>query len=184
MIATIGTSAGGRSDDDVATTATTAAPATSEAPAAGTDGTAAPAKPKTTTATRVDAQKEDKESTIGGEGVRFSGYTATVHKAAFQQSVCDFETDGYVVAEVTVVNRDDATQPFSVSDWSLQTPQGQVLDFHHVGRHDRAIWQPCGWRQGVGQGRLGGRGGEGRFHAIIYKPDAFDAARGIWSMTV
>ena len=130
---------------------------------------------------RVDAQREDKERDIG-QGVEISGYTATVSALAFQQSVSDFETDGYVMADVNVFNRDDKAQAYSISDWKLQTASGQVLDPTFV--TSEILRSGDLVTGGTVAGRVPFKVGteKGDFY-LIYKPDAFDAARGIWKVT-
>src|SRR5664280_507224 len=58
---------------------------------------------------RVDSQPKDHEATVG-QAVEFSGYTTSVDSAAFQQSVNDYQKDGYVIASVTIKNRDAKAQ--------------------------------------------------------------------------
>lgn len=183
VLGMFGSLAGGDEEEDAstATTDTTAAVTTEATEAAGPEATTGP---KAATTTRVDAQDEDHEATIGGPGVRFSGYTTTVAAASFRQSVSDFEDDGYVVADVTIVNRDDKTQPFSIADWKLQTPGGQVLDVTFT-----SVDQLEAFGNLVQGGTVSGKvvwkvGAEKGPFVIIYKPDPFDAARGIWPLTL
>lgn len=130
---------------------------------------------------RVDSQRADKERNIG-QSVELSGYTATVTAAGYQASVSDFEKDGYVVTDVTILNRDDRAQSYNTFDWKLQTPSGQVLDptFTTVDQ--------LGSGDLVKGGSVGGKvvfevGAEKGDFYIIYKPDAFDSDRGIWKVT-
>lgn len=131
---------------------------------------------------RADQQREDQEVAIG-QPVKVSGYTATVSSAGFQQQMSDFEDKGYIVAEVTVVNTDDKAQPYNTFDWKLQTPNGQVIDpgfttADQLGSGDLV-------KDGTVSGKVVFEVGQtkGDFF-IIYKPDAFDAARGLWKVTV
>ena len=131
---------------------------------------------------RVDAQREDKERNVG-QSVDISGYTATVTAGAFQQSLNEFQKDGYVVADVTIANRDDRAQAYNLFDWKLQTPTGQVID---------PTFSIDGGMLGSGDLVKGGSvtgkttfkvgADKGDFY-VIYKPDAFDSARGIWKVT-
>ena len=134
---------------------------------------------------RVDAQREDKERNIGGN-VEISGYTATVSAAKFQQTVSSFEEDGYVVADVSILNRDKKTQRYSLSDWKLQTSSGQVLDPAYVTGIKPALGMGGDLVNG---GTVSGKvvfevGSQTGDFYLIYKPDLFDAARGIWKVTV
>lgn len=130
---------------------------------------------------RPDSQKEDQERNIG-ESARLSGYTGTVTAASFKQSVSDYEKDGYISIDVTIENRDDKAQPYNTYDWKLQTPNGQVID------PTITTGQTLGSGDLVQGGKVSGQvvfevgATKGDFY-IIYKPDAFDAARGIWKVT-
>jgi hypothetical protein len=105
-----------------------------------------------------------------------------VTAATFQRSISDFEKKGYVVAEVTVKNRDTKSQPYNVFDWRLQTPGGQVIDPYFGG-------EQLGSGDLVPNGEVKGKvffevgDVKGDFY-LIYKPEAFDASRGIWKVTV
>lgn len=130
---------------------------------------------------RVDAQREDKERNIG-QSVELSGYTATATALAFKQSLSDFEKDGYVMADVTVLNRDDRAQSYNLFDWKLQTTSGQVLDptftsGESLGSGDLV---KGGTVSGTVPFKVGPEKGD--FY-LIYKPDPFDSARGIWKVT-
>lgn len=130
---------------------------------------------------RVDTQREDQERAIG-EPVRLSGYTAVAVSAAFEEQLNDFATEGYVVVDVTVVNRDDTTQPVNPFDWRLQTPAGQVLDITFLGDNFAGSDLVTGGSiSGQVVFEIGGTRGD---FFLIYKPDPFDAARGIWKVTV
>lgn len=125
-----------------------------------------------------DAQREDKEAPLG-QSVQLSGYTATVAKAQFQQTLSEFEKKGYVVADVAVTNRDNRAQSYNVFDWKLQTPAGQVIDptftsMQQLGSGDLVqggnVAGKVIWEVGAAKGQ----------YLVIYKPDPFDAARGLW----
>lgn len=128
-------------------------------------------------------QKEDQEAAIG-QSVRLSGYTATLTSAQFRPKLSEFEEDGYLVADVTVANRDNRAQPYNVFDWKLQTPAGQVIDptftsEKQLGSGDLiqggTVSGKVIWEIGVTT--------KGQFK-VIYKPDPFDAARGLWTVAV
>ena len=157
-----------------------------EKPAAGSPAAKAAAKPAAANRLypgRVDAQKEDQEFAVGGSA-RLSGYTATVKTASFKRQLNDFQTDGYVVASVTVLNRDDKTQTYNMFDWKIQTPNGQVIDptfsidNNQVNSGDLVSG---GSVSGTVTFEVGSTKGQ---YFIIYKPDPFDAARGIWGVKV
>ena len=76
---------------------------------------------------RPDIKKDDIERNMGGS-VETSGYTATVTEAGFQQSLNQFEEEGYMVAQVTLLNRDTKAQSFNTFNWKLITPQGTIVD--------------------------------------------------------
>lgn len=132
---------------------------------------------------RVDSQSEDQERNMG-EGAELSGYTATVASAGYQPSVSTFEEKGYIVAEVTILNRDEKAQSYNYYDWKIQTPSGQI--------HDPSFTAAEGALDSgdmVSNGNVAGKvvfevGSEKGDFYIIYKPDPFDAARGIWKVTL
>lgn len=138
--------------------------------------------PDTVATGRADRQKEDQEVAVG-RSVQLSGYTATVMAASFRPTISEFEEDGYFVADVTITNRDDKAQPYNTFDWKLQTPNGQVIDPTFTSE------KQLGSGDLVKGGSVGGKviweigASKGEF-IIIYKPDPFDAARGIWKVTV
>lgn len=138
--------------------------------------------PDTVATDRADRQREDQEVAIG-DNVRLSGYTATVTAAEFQPTLSEFEDGGYLVAEVTVENRDDEAQPYNTFDWKLQTPNGQVIDptFTSVEQLGAGDLVQGGTVNGSVVWEIGAAKGD---FFVIYKPDPFDAARGIWKVTL
>jgi hypothetical protein len=130
-----------------------------------------------------DAQKEDQNVAIGEE-VRLSGYTTTVSSATFQPEISDFEKDGYIVADVTIANRDDKAQSFNYFDFKLQTPGGQVIDPDFTSM-DGLLESGDLIKGGTASGKVVWKVGaaKGDF-IVIYKPDPFDAARGLWKVTI
>ncbi len=131
---------------------------------------------------RPDAQEEDQQAQLGGS-VQLAGYTATVNSAEYRAQISDFETDGYLVANVTIENRDDRSQSYNTFDWKLQTPNGQVIDptfvtEEQLGSGDLveggSVSGDVVWEVGDVKGR----------YFLIYKPDPFNAARGIWGVTI
>lgn len=130
-----------------------------------------------------DSQKEDQNVAIG-DSVELSGYTTTVKSAVFQPEVSEFEKGGYVVAEVTIANRDTKSQAYNPFDFKLQTPEGQVVDpsFSSIDGQLHAgdlikggsVTGKIVWQVGATKGDF----------FVIYKPDPFDAARGLWKVTI
>ncbi len=130
---------------------------------------------------RPDVKRKDVERNIG-EGAQLSGYTATVTKTAFQQQLSQFERNGYMVADVTLLNRDSKAQSYNTFDWKLITPQGTIID-------------PCLCGKQLGSGDLVNGGTvngqliwevgvqKGDFY-VIYDPPGFDEARAVWKVTV
>ena len=130
---------------------------------------------------RGDAQSKDHERNIG-QGADLVGYTATITSAGFQQSVSQFEKNGYVVLDVTVLNRNDGPQPYNAYDWKLQTPAGQVIDpgvttGQSLGSGDLVSG---GTARGTVVFEVGGQKGD---FFVIYKPKDVDSSRGIWKLT-
>jgi hypothetical protein len=147
---------------------------------AGGSGTTAAATAGKLYPGRPDVKKKDVERNIG-EGAQVSGYTATVVKAAFQQQLTQFEKNGYMVADVTLLNRDSKAQSYNTFNWKLITPQGTIID-------------PCLCGKQLGSGDLVNGGNisgqliwevgaqKGDFY-IIFDPPGIDEARGIWKAT-
>jgi hypothetical protein len=133
---------------------------------------------------RPDAQDKDHEAAIG-QGAELRGRTATVTSANFQPSLSQFENDGYIVADVTILNRNSDAQPYNLLDWRIQTPNGQVLDPAFTALPDQLQSGDL-----VGNGTVNGKvvfkvgsAPQGQFF-LIYKPDAFASDRGIWGVTL
>lgn len=168
--------AGGGGDDDEPT-------AVDAGVDAGGSGEEAPEEPEAGKAgslypDRPDQQGEDQEVAVG-ESVRLSGYTATVTGAAY--STQEFTDTGIVTVNVRIENRDDTAQAYNTFDWKIQTPNGQVLDPSFVADNSLGSGDLVGG--GSVEGDVGFEVEPGTYY-IIYKPDAFDGARGIWQITV
>ena len=189
----IGAISGGKDDKTASGTTTTAAPGTPTT----AKGSASP--PFTDAAAeagrsdqeansgalfpgRVDAQSKDRESSVPG-AVRMEGRTVVVTAAGFEQSISEFETNGYLKASVTIVNRDPTAQAYNIFDWRLQTPSGTVLSPTFTS--GQALGSGDLVTGGVVAGDLYFEVGaqKGDFF-LIYKPDPFDANRGIWKVTI
>lgn len=132
---------------------------------------------------RADTQEEDQERQIG-QSAGLSGYTATVDSAEFVQQIDAIQTAGYLKVHVTVANRDSSAQPVSTFDWSLQAPGGTVTTptfSAATGELQDSDLVGGGSTEGDVYFEVGSTQGD---FFIIYKPDAFDAARGIWQTTI
>ena len=144
------------------------------ASACGGGGPAAEPNPGELFPDRANQYREDQERAIGDPAL-LSGYTTTVLDARYQGG-------GVVTASVKVENRDDSPQSMFASDWQLVSPDGHVYD------PDRSTLPTTGE---VGNQPVTGdvtflvdeQAVTGDFF-IVYKPDALDAARGIWQLTV
>lgn len=132
---------------------------------------------------RVDAQPEDQERKTGEDAV-INGVSARVVRAAFEQSVSDFEENGYIVADVSLRNVGDETRPYNELDWQVQTPAGQVKDVGFTtaeGTIGSGDLVSGGMKDGKVVVEIGAEKGD--FY-LIWKPEPFDAARGIWKVTL
>lgn len=130
---------------------------------------------------RPDSKDSDIERNIG-QGADLSGYTATVTQAGFRGELDQFFTGGYLVADVTLLNRDDDAQPYNTFEWKLITPGGQIIDPFFGGDQLGAGDLVKG---GTISGQLIWEVGDqkGDFY-IIYDPTDFGDERGVWKVTV
>lgn len=161
---------GGSSDDEPTEAGESTEQASSEQQGGADAGTLYPDRP--------DQQGEDQEAAIGGD-VRLSGYTTTVTGATYTKQ--EFTDTDLVIVDVRIENRDDSAQPYNTFDFKIQTPNGQVLDPSFMADNTIGAGDLVGG--GVVEGNVGFEVGPGTYY-VIYKPDAFDAARGIWQITV
>jgi hypothetical protein len=80
---------------------------------------------------RADKQAKDVE-VLPGEAATVGGVKMTLTGVEYKASLSDFEKadDGktYVIADVTLENTSNKTQPYNVFDFRIQTAGGQVLD--------------------------------------------------------
>jgi hypothetical protein len=128
---------------------------------------------------RPDSQSQDHEQLVGGS-VRLAGYTATVHRVGWGEWL----GQRCVLVEVTVENRDSGAQSFNMFDWKVQTDGGQVLNTSVCGfGQDSNIGSGSLVQGGSVTGTVGFDIGPG-VHYVIFKPDAFNAARGVWQIVV
>lgn len=176
--------AGGGGDEDEGSETPAAARDDNATAGAGDDGASPDAEEQTDTRNlslypeRPDRQDEDHEAEVG-QGVRLSGYTASVTGAEI--STEEFLGEQLTVF-VTVENRDDSAQPYNLFDWRIQTENGQVLD-PTINFRDDDLGSGDLVSGGTVSGTVAFDVGPGTYY-VIYKPDAFDAARGIWRVTV
>lgn len=128
---------------------------------------------------RVDQQPNDIEAQVG-EPISVGGYSATVTSLEHMESINDFESEGYLVADVELTNDSDRAQPYNTFDWRVQTPNGQVLDAALVGEEQLGSGDLVQGGNVSGQVYFEvGQDISGEYY-VIYKPNAFDDARGIW----
>jgi hypothetical protein len=177
LIVVISVIAGGSDDDSkVATDGTT----TTSGGSGGDSGGAK--KANTLFPGRPDAKKSDIERNVG-QSAELSGYTVTVGRAAFQGEVSQFEKDGYLVADVTILNRDDKAQSYNVFEWKLITPQGQIIDptitsTKQLGSGDLA---KGGTVSGQVIWEVGSQKGD---YYVVYDPSDFGDERAVWKATI
>lgn len=163
---------GGADESNVAT----------ESPATERDSSGANKKGNALFPGRPDIKKADIERNLG-QAAELSGYTVTVVKAAFQGEVSEFEKDGYLAADVTLLNRDDKAQRYNVYEWKLITPAGQIIDptitsTKQLGSGDLA---QGGTVSGQVIWEVGGQKGD---YYIVYDPSDFGDERAIWKTTI
>lgn len=135
---------------------------------------------------RPDKQKDDHEAAIGEE-VRLSGYTTKVVQAGWTQQLDPYVLKaGYVTTTVTIANRDDKAQRYSITDWKIITPSGQVVDASFAGlADDKGLKSGDLVKGGTVTGDLAFEVGNTKGdYFIIYDPDSFSSPRGVWKVTV
>lgn len=131
---------------------------------------------------RPDKKDGDKERNVG-EPADLSGYTTTVTAAAGQQQLSDFETEGYLVADVTLLNRDSSAQSYNTFDWKLITPSGTIIDPTFSGEEQLGSGDLAegGTISGKVIWEIGDTPGD---YYVIYDPDFGGDNRGVWKVTV
>jgi hypothetical protein len=124
-------------------------------------------------------QKADKLAAADGS-VQLSGYTTTV---ANVERTTDPLSRDLLCGDVTILNRDSDAQRYSTFDFRLQTPGGDV--------RDATITTGDGLDTGdlISGGTKTGKvcwedPGQSGQYVVIWKPDVFNADRGIWLVTV
>ncbi len=131
---------------------------------------------------RPDKKKGDKER-AAGQSADLSGYTVTMVSGTYKKEINQFEKDGYVVADVSISNRDKDAQSYNTFEWKLLTPAGTIID-------------PCicgGKQLGSGDLVTGGKidgqltfevGNVKGAYYLIYDPSDLGSERAIWQITV
>jgi len=150
-----------------ATTTTTRPPSTTAAP--------------TTVATAAypGKQKDDRLAAPDGS-IQLSGYTTTVSDIGRSS---DGLSRKLICATVSIRNRDTRTQRYSQFDFRLQTPGGEVKDSTLTLQNslDSGDLIAGGSKSGKVCWEDPGQSGQ---YVVIWKPDAFNADRGIWLVTL
>lgn len=130
---------------------------------------------------RADKQSKDVE-VLPGETATVGGVKMTVSNVEYKTHLSDFETADsgktYVVADVTLENTSNETQPYNIFNFRIQTAGGQVLD--------GAITtiQTLGSGDMVAGGKASGKivfevPVEDGHQYVIWKPNAYNADRAI-----
>ena len=183
----IGNAAGGGKSTTKAASSSPSSPTTAKpAVAAKTAKTTTTPAPTTTAAPlfpgRPDAQSKDQERNIGASAM-LGGYTATVTSATWKQDLDVVSTDGYILANVSVINRNSDSQSYSDSDWRVQTPSGSVVD-STIDTNSGALNSGDLIKGGTASGEIAFDVGsaKGNYY-LLYKPKALDASRGVWRIT-
>jgi hypothetical protein len=121
-------------------------------------------------------QAEDHVADAAGR-IRLSGFTVTVPK--WEKSTEEFGGRKLVCGTVSLLNRDSRAQRYSEFDWRVQSPNGDVKNVTIT------MQDTLGTGDLISNGTKAGRvcfedpGVPGQYVAI-WKPDVFNAARGIW----
>lgn len=131
---------------------------------------------------RADKQPKDVE-VLPGETATVGGVKMTLTNVEYKTSVSDYEKaeDGktYIVADVTLENTSNKTQPYNVYDFRIQTAGGQVLDGTYA-----TVPSPLSSGDMVAGGKASGKivftvPVEDGHQYVIWKPGAYNADRAI-----
>ncbi len=131
------------------------------------------ATPSTVDPADPDGRPEDQVVDVGDD-VRISGYSATLVSARFG------EADPVLLVGFAIENRDDRAQPYNFADVRLQLPNGTVVPTQSVDATTAGSLAAGERRQAMLSFATGSL--EGDFF-VIYRPDAFDEARGVWPIS-
>lgn len=125
----------------------------------------------------LDARDGDKILDVGHE-VRISGFTTKVESVEFTSAFENLSPGSYLVVDVTVENRDAKAQPYNLaSDWKLQTPDGVALPPANGDLSTSGSLEAGGKITGQIAFPVGDQTGP---YFVLYRPDVFDKARGVW----
>lgn len=131
---------------------------------------------------RADKQPEDVE-VLPGESATVEGVKMTLSDVNYNASISEFDTADsgmtYLVANVSLVNTSEDTQPYNIFDYRVQTAGGQVLDGAFT-----LLEGTLGSGDLVSGGTVSGKivfevPVEEGHQYVIWKPNAFDAKRAI-----
>ncbi|MDQ3107806.1 MAG: hypothetical protein M3Q68_08390, partial [Actinomycetota bacterium] len=131
------------------------------------------ATPSTVDPADPDGRPEDQVVDVGDQ-VRISGYAATLELAAFA------ETEAVLVVGFAIENRDDRAQPYNFADVRLQWPDGTVVPIQSVDATTAGSLASGERRLAKLTFATGSLQGD---FFVIYRPDAFDEARGVWPIS-
>ena len=120
------------------------------------------------------ARRAAQTASVGG-GVTVGGLYAEVDEAVHKERINSIFEDGYLVANVTVMNRGDSAESFSPFDWALQTPYGELVSPSLTGESgelESGALIPGGVTGGdvIFEVGLFAKG----TYTILYKPDSSD----------
>lgn len=141
------------------------------------DPSASPSSEDRLFPSRVDAQPEDQERELEKPAL-ISDVAATVY-GYDDSSVAPARQGHEVVVMVFLKNLGEETAHYSWVDWKIQSPSGRVDDATFLSDS-----MSLGSGDLVADGHVIGRIAlpvlEAGSYYVIWKPEAFDSARGIW----
>lgn len=119
-----------------------------------------------------------------GQSATVGGVSATVTAANFQQSLDETRADGYLVVDVTYANMSGQAKQFNSLDWKARSPTGNTIGSEQVGTDGQLTSGELtdgGTVAGKVTFKVGAEKGDFK---VIWKPDAVDPARGVWTTPV
>lgn len=168
-------------DENISASRTTqpadTSPTTAPAPAPST--TRAAATPTTTGVNYPGRQRDDRLAPANGS-IDLSGFTTTVTNV---EKSSDALSRRLICGEVTIRNRDSRAQRYSSFDFRLQTPGGDVKDatISTGNTLDSGDLISGGSKTGKVCWEDPGQPGQ---YIVLWKPDTFNADRGVWLVTL
>jgi hypothetical protein len=185
VIAAIAGGGGGKNDNTSVNTNATDTTAAPDTPANVTaQPTATTNTPKASGKCNQDYPDKQKGDLCPGSAIELSGYTTTFTKGTRVPEGNDVFGKALICAEISILNRDDKSQSYNEFDFKLQTPGGDVQDITIHSQEPK-----LGSGSLVTGGTKSGKvcfedpGANGRY-VVIWKPDSFNADRGLWFITV